>query len=420
MHKRNLLNNEESIERLQVLVKERFGKPLHSVKSFETLASNVRLGVQTLRRFFGKIDAGKKISVSSLSILCHYVGFSDWQEFSLSFEHQQNISDKDKSYIENMSSFFENGKRYNIDYYQNTMIVDTLNDFAKVIYKKKENLMFFAGLYQKNNWCSDYFFAWLPNYNYFGQNWFREILKLRIRNTENILAELALTNFLFLGEYLSEQKNESVLDIESLKKIYQKYRKNDQYMPYHEMRYHTILLICAKKNNDEEEFQRIVKYYLNGLENSGLVEIHQQELLIFFCNTLLWLQEYDLAYQYLKKIKSFLKCFASIKREQNSMHFYGINMVFVKTTFLLAWAANKDPKTDGFELEDCDFKNITGLLYNDYIKIMYLAKCIISENGLAKKKIIFQDLKVLVNETNYSKIYNLLRDLDSDFSKYFV
>ena len=133
-------------EHLKIFVKNRFGKPLHSVKSFEELSESMHLSVQTLRRFFGKIDSDKEIGFSSLSLLCKYVGFGDWQEFSLYFESQKNISDRDKSYIENMSTFFENGERYNIDYHQNTMVVDTLNDYAKVIYQRKENLQFFYTL----------------------------------------------------------------------------------------------------------------------------------------------------------------------------------------------------------------------------------------------------------------------------------
>lgn len=405
-------------DKLKLAVKDRFGKPLNSVKSFEELAVNTRLSVQTLRRFFGKIDLDKKVGLTSLSLLCKYVGFEDWQAFSSYITQLDGIADKDKNYIESMSAFFENGNRYNIDYHQNTMIVDTLNDYAKVIYSSIENFQFFYSLYQNNNWSSDYFLAWLPNYNYFGQDWLREILNDRIAKTKNVLVNLALNNFLVLGLFLSNDDCVFLPEIKTLDKTYKKYRENFQYMPYHEMWYHTIKLIFAKKINDVEEFQKISKQYLEGLENSGLQEIHQQEMLIFYCNTLLWLQEYDLAYQYLKKAKSFLKYFPKIKEKEKAMHFFGINMAFVKTTFALAWAANNDSNTEDFELTDSDFNDITGLLYNDYIKIMYLAKCILSENGLAKKNFLFQELQPLVENTNYSQIYHLLQNLDSDFSKY--
>ena len=409
---------EQIKEQLKLAVKDRFGKPLNSVKSFEELSENTHLSVQTLRRFFGKIDLNKKVGLTSLSLLCKYVGFEDWQTFSSYITQLESISDKDKSYIENMSVFFENGERYHIDYHQNTMMVDTLNDYAKVIYSSRENFQFFYSLYQNNNWSSDYFLAWLPNYNYFGEDWCRQILRDRLRKTTNTLVKLALNNFLFFGSFLSKQEGWSDFEIIGLNEIYKKYRENYSYMPYHEMRYHTVLLIVEKKTDNEVEFQRIVNSYLEGLENSGLAETNQQELLIFFCNTLLWLQEYQLAYRYLQKAKPFLKLLLLQEKEQKAMHFFGINMVFVKTTFALAWAANQDLRTSDFELKDSDFKDITGLLYNDYIKIMYIAKCIISERGVAKKRILFQDLEALVAKTNYVKIYDVLKDLDAEFSKY--
>ena len=113
-----------------------------------------------------------------------------------------------------------------------------------------------------------------------------------------------------------------------------------------------------------------------------------------------------------------MKSLAVEKKKRNAMHFFGINMVFVKTTFALAWVANQDSNTKDFELKDSDFKDVSGLLYNDYIKIMYLTKCIISVNGMAKKQILFQDLKSLVTETHYIKVYDILKDLDNDFEKY--
>lgn len=409
---------EQIKEQLKHAIKDRFGKPLNSVKSFEELAVSTRLSVQTLRRFFGKIDLDKNVGFTSLSLLCKYVGFEDWQAFSSYIIQLDSVSNKDKNYIESMSAFFENGERYNIDYHQNTMIIDTLNDYAKVLYSSRENFQFFYSLYQNNNWSSDYFLAWLPNYNYFGQDWFREMLKDRIAKTKNVLVKLALSNFLILGLFLSNDDCAFLPEIKTLDKTYKKYRENFQYMPYHEMRYHTIKLIYAKEINGVEEFQKISKQYLEGLENSGLQEIHQQEMLIFYCNTLLWLQEYELAYRYLKKAKLFLKSFPKIKEKEKAMHFFGINMTFVKTTFALAWAANNDSNTEDFELTDSDLNDITGLLYNDYIKIMYLAKCILSENGLAKKKFLFQELLPLVEDTKYSQIYSVLQNLDSNFFKY--
>jgi hypothetical protein len=81
-----------------------------------------------LRRFFGKIDVEKNISNSSLSLLWKYIGFNDWDEFLAYFENKKDISETDRIFIENMAVFFKNGEKYNINYHQNTLTADTLND----------------------------------------------------------------------------------------------------------------------------------------------------------------------------------------------------------------------------------------------------------------------------------------------------
>ena len=101
---------EQIKEQLKHAIKDRFGKPLNSVKSFEELAVSTRLSVQTLRRFFGKIDLDKNVGFTSLSLLCKYVGFEDWQAFSSYIIQLDSVSNKDKNYIESMSAFFENGE----------------------------------------------------------------------------------------------------------------------------------------------------------------------------------------------------------------------------------------------------------------------------------------------------------------------
>lgn len=139
------------LEFLKISIKNTFSKPLNSIKSFEELAHETNVSSQTLRRFFGKIDKEKGISKTSLSLLCIYVGYNDWDNFLKNYETQICVNDTDKNYIENMAVFFRNGEKYNINYHQNTLTADTLNDYAKIIYKSKENIEYFYQLYHENN-----------------------------------------------------------------------------------------------------------------------------------------------------------------------------------------------------------------------------------------------------------------------------
>lgn len=402
-------------EALKKEVKEKFGKPLNSLNSFQELSQLTNLSSQTLRRFFGKIDKDKKVGYASISLICQFLGHKDWDHYLEYFEYISTISLKDQIFIESMASFFRSGNSYNDDYLQNTTITDTMNDYAEIIYKTKENTLYFYKCYQNNNWATNYIFAWLPNYNFFGQDWFREILQNRIQHAIIAPTKLALCNFLIFGDFLTGANVNIQQDLPEIHQYYEEYSLRFPYSPYHEMRYHTILLMDAK-NNKDRSFQKIVDRYLEKLNNAGLSEFRLQELIIAFSNTLLWMQEYELAYQMLKPIKNFISNYEKSQKVEPSVHFLGINMAFVKTTFALTWITND--KKFSSEIKYSEFQDVAGLLYSDYIRTMYLANCIIKEKTVLKKKLIFNDLKEVVSKTGYAKIYDILEDKDSLFLHY--
>lgn len=409
------MNSELAKNELKSLVRTKFAKPLHSQKSFEELAEITNVSVQTLRRFFGKIEQNNKTTNTTLSIISKFVGFQDWTDFLQYFESKKTISERDKIAIENMSVFFKNGEKYNTDYFQQTSIVDTLNDYAKTIYASKENVEYFYKLYQNNNWATDYILAWIPNYNFYGQEWFRKILFDKSQRTKISHVKLSQTNFLHFGAFLSNSDFNYSENFQRLQNYYSQYKKEFVYMPYHEMRYSTIRLIEAKRN--KQQIEHIISEYLHNLKEQKYPQENYYELLIFFCNSLFWLQEYRNAYEIIQIAKPFFKNLKKVKK-QNPFHYYGINMAFVKTTFSLVYLANKKEEIKDFEIKNSDFSDDANLLYRDYTQVIHLSKCILSEKGLQHKMKLFADLKPFVDKTNYTKIYNILEDLDIEYPKY--
>ena len=59
-------------------------------------------------------------------------------------------------------------------------------------------------------------------------------------------------------------------------------------------------------------------------------------------------------------------------------------------------------------LTSADFDHPTGLLYNDYIHVMYQARCILTGRGAKHKKTLYDELKTLTDKTNYVRIYDLV------------
>lgn len=409
-------NIEEKKEDLKNLIKIKFAKPLNSLKSFEELSENTKISAQTLRRFFGKIDLNNRTSTSTLSLICKYVGYLDWQNFENQFQTKTEISFLDKILIENMSIFFKNGEKYNTDYCKKTSTVETLNDYAKTIYSTKENVEYFYKLYKANNWATDYILAWIPNYNFYGLDWFRKILTDKTERTNISHVKLSQTNFLFFGAFLS--KNNYSYDFDLINKYYENYKNDFGYMPYHEMRYCTIRILQAKKK--DENIENTVYDYLKNLKAQNYSSHNQQELIIFFCNTLFWMQEYSIAYQLLQDLHLKFKENILLNLEQNSFHYFGMHMPFIKITFSLIYIANNDFELQNFELQNEDFNDSANLLFHNYIKVLFLAKSILINKGLIHKMKLFEDLKFYVEKTNYSKIYDILEDLDCQYLNYSI
>lgn len=407
-------NSEPAKNKLKSLIRTKFAKPLNSQKSFEELSELTNLSSQTLRRFFGKIEQHNKTTTTTLSLLSKFVGFQDWTNFLQEFHSENKISERDKIAIENMSVFFKNGEKYNTDYFQETNTVDTLNDYAKIIYANKENVEYFYKLYLHNNWATDYILAWIPNYNYYGQDWFRKILFDKSQRTKISHVKLSQTNFLYFGAFLSNINFDFDENFSRLQNYYSEYKRDFDYMPYHEMRFCTIRLIEAKRKN--EPTAKIIFDYLECLKSQKFSKENFQELLIFFCNTLFWLQEFETAFQIINEAKSYLKNLDKTDK-QNSFHYFGINKAFVKMTFALIFIANKQEIKD-FKIESEDFNDYADLLYHDYIQILFLTKSILKNSGLEQKKHLFLELKKIVEKTNYTKIYDILENLDFDYPKY--
>ena len=57
----------------------------------------------------------------------------------------------------------------------------------------------------------------------------------------------------------------------------------------------------AKKQNNQDNFYKILNEYLQNLKAQNFEKFYYQEMIIVLCNTLIWLQEFEIAYNLLKK-----------------------------------------------------------------------------------------------------------------------
>lgn len=397
---------------LLLRVRIKFVKPLDSTKSFEELSDQTNVSVQTLRRLFGKIKSSHKTNRSTLSMLCQYIGQKDWDTFRLSLQSTGQLSKEDKSVIDAMELFFKNGEKYKEEYHQSTTTVGTLNEYTRYVYKSVDHFKYFYEKYYENEWAVEYFLAWVPNYNLFGTPVLRQAMEVLLKRTSVNHVKLSQTNLLCFGAFMASDKAEFSRHFKTLSGIYEAYQADGDYMPYHEMRYTTVQLMDAKTKPN-----LIIRNYLKYLEEQNLSSDHKQELLVFLANTLIWLRLYDEGFELLQQAKSFYEPLQK-KMEKSYVHYFGMNLAFLKVSFALLHKAVDKPLPPKFEMESSDFTDEADLLYREYTKGLYLVYSILLVKSIAKKQSLMKELSEVIEKTHYTRLYKILSDLDTDFSNY--
>ncbi|MHA6697259.1 hypothetical protein [Chryseobacterium sp. A321] len=393
-------------------VRIKYVKPLDSVKSFDELSELTQVSPQTLRRLFGKIKSSHKTNRSTLSMLCQYIGYKDWDSFCLSLGSTESVSKEDKDIIDAMEIFFKNGEKYQDGYHQNTTIVGTLNEYTHYIYKSLDHFKYFYEKYRDNPWVVEYILAWVPNYNLFGTPYVRQAMEDLVRSTKVNHVKLSQTNLLCFGALMANDDAEFSRHFKTISSIYEAYQADGDYMPYHEMRYTTVQLMDGKSDPN-----LIIKAYLRNLEGQNLSSSHKQELLVFFANTLIWLRLYEEGFELLQEAKYFYKPLQE-KIEKSYVHYFGMNFAFLKVSFALLYKALDKPLPPQFEIEYTDFTDQADLLYHRYTKGLYLVYRILLAKSTTQKKSLMIELSQVIEKTHYTRLYNILRDLDPDFSRY--
>ena len=109
-----VMGNEFYIEKLKQMLKTQFGRDMETPADFSDLSDDIRdklkcntMSATTLKRLFGYIKYDKEISLSSLSLLARYLGYSGWNAFCM--------NDKSECYY---FDEYIHGKGSHVDFYQ--------------------------------------------------------------------------------------------------------------------------------------------------------------------------------------------------------------------------------------------------------------------------------------------------------------
>lgn len=86
------MQNAKEIDALCRMIEESVGRRIATPMDFSFLSSAIaercheKLGITTLKRVWGYVDRYESFRHSTLSILSHFVGFHDWEDFLLKYQ----------------------------------------------------------------------------------------------------------------------------------------------------------------------------------------------------------------------------------------------------------------------------------------------------------------------------------------------
>ena len=104
------MENEFCIEKLKQILKSQFGRDMETPADFSDLSDDIRVKLKcssisatTLKRLFGYIKYDKCISLSSLSLLARYLGYSGWNAFCMNYKSESDFISNQVIYSKNLS-----------------------------------------------------------------------------------------------------------------------------------------------------------------------------------------------------------------------------------------------------------------------------------------------------------------------------
>ena len=104
------MENEFCIEKLKQMLKLQFGRDMETPADFSDLSDDIRVKLKcssisatTLKRLFGYIKYDKCISLSSLSQLARYLGYSGWNAFCMNYKSESDFISNQVIYSKNLS-----------------------------------------------------------------------------------------------------------------------------------------------------------------------------------------------------------------------------------------------------------------------------------------------------------------------------
>lgn len=387
------------IQKLRREFEEIYFSTFSTTKGLETLAANIGISKNSMRRFLGKIQDNTKLRDSTLSLIAQRLGYKDYRDFCNSASREKYTLD-----FELLDIY------YGIVKGQGTSLNETRFQIANYYFAEKiisdpQNLKEFVKRFAQNEEALEYVLAWHPSYENVAHKHYQEALFNFAKITSKSHVKVFAIAFVYFGKFMSENLDveESAKILAQIEKSVMKMRKEStKFEAFPEARY-----MIARSIHD---------YLLSGKpENYRLPTVLQREITLSHLSGIGFAERFIYS-TYVTNILNIVKdyesadiCFGEGISDKRLAEFEIENHAYRAHVFLyrlersitLYHLGNKEAAMDIFNSLPSDINNMKTFSFDSkmYFEIKYLY---FAQKIYPKRKDIRQRFELLANRMKFS------------------
>ena len=396
------------IIRLQNEVNRVFGKVVTSVADFEQLAEQVPISLQTLRRFYGKIDKDKKLGTTSLNRICAYIGVPDWESFCKGAV----VQNLDSHRI--INAFYDTVAYSNASFFD-ARLRDTHEAYAEIILQDIPYAHTFLDRYRAYPKITQSLYPWFPYYDQMAHPSYVQLIEHYL--TTNPLEHLRVcqNSFLAYGAFFASN-GETINKVEKYVKNADKYIESiykeypDSFFYYPETRYTIAKVIQAHLHGNENQVVSIAEAALNRNLSAKPLHVfgeyfHTPDILISkLCNALIWMGKIDIAIEIYKSFSNELFLSKDPVEHQSKNFVYERDTNFAAQTVEMLHLFD-----DSIPLLESKRQPHWKTQYYEEIQQYLIALKRTKKTKLSQRHAIKEQLQQLAKKLNYGIVDNIIK-----------
>lgn len=391
------------VNKLRKEFEETYFSTVSTTKGLESLAKNIGISKNSMRRFLGKLDDNTRLRNSTLSLIAQRLGYKDYldyceslgrKKYSLDFE----LLDIYYGIVKGQGTSLNETRFQIANYY-----------FAEKIISDPQNLKEFVKRFADNEEALEYVLAWHPSYENIAQENYQEALLKLAKSTTKSHIQVFVYCFIYFGKFMSENLSidEAKKNMRQIEKAIVKMRQEDpEFHAFPEARYITAQCIHNYITSDNPTSRKPNPDLQRRLTLQHIPEVSLTNRIVYntyVTNILNILGDYENAEL----------CFGESVSEKKLTEFARDYPHYASHIFLykLNWAItqyNLGKKSDAlalFETLPSDINNLKTFSFDSkmYFELKYL---FFAKRLYPKRKDIQKRFEMLVNKTRFTYLLN--------------